>query len=322
MSNSETIVRRAPLIRGEDFETGEHLVVEVGGGKEHDDFFDQLKEIKKAAGIEDDKLKVNTGEDERVANIKTNIVRGHQQIWPFIPNGKEIAIVGGGWTLESTFEELRELYWRGVEIVACNNAASWLLERNIKPSAYMMLDARPDNHRFVEKPIKNCKYFLASQCDPSVFDACEGRDVYIWHTATDGTEAEKKVLDDYYLGNWVSVPGSSTIGFRSVCMLRILGYEHMHLFGIDSCYSHDGKEHHAYHQKENEEEETIPFGLGGRKFYVSAWQLSQALDFATLSKMYGNVFHLNVHGDGLIAHIVKTGFLAGKPTVEEDQAAA
>ena len=296
--------------------------VEFGCDQSHEEFFKGLEDLKEAVGIGGDILKVNTDDDTIVENVRQNIRRGHKQIWPYPPNDKEIAIVGGGWSLDSTIDELLELYWNGVEIIALNNSGQWLLEHNIKPAAVFMLDARESNLRFIEEPIEKCKYFIASQCHPKVFDAVEGRDVYIWHTAAVAGDAEKTVLDDYYFGNWVKVPGSSTVGFRTVCALRILGYEYLHLFGVDSCYSHSGKEHHAYPQPENDDEEVIPIGLGGKKFFLSAWQFSQALDFAAMIRIYGEAFKLSVHGDGLIAHIVNTGAEANQLIVEAGKAAA
>jgi hypothetical protein len=59
---------------------------------------------------------------------------------------------------------------------------SFALNNGIKPSAYVMVDALEFNARFVEKVIPDCKYFIASQCHPSVFEKLpKEQDIYLAH---------------------------------------------------------------------------------------------------------------------------------------------
>ncbi len=267
------------------------------------DFYAGLEKMMKDAGLTE--IKLNTDDDQILANVQENIRRQHPQAKPHGVSSNETIIVGGGWSLNDTFDDLKKLVWKGANIVACNGAGNWLMERNIKPHAIVVLDARPINVSFVEQDIPGCKYFLASQCDPSLFEACEDRDTYIWHCLSGGKE-EEKILDEYYVGNWNIVPGTCCVGFRTVCLMRMLGFIYYHIFGVDSCYKETG-EHHAYAQSQNEGEETIRIRVAGKNFTVSAWQYSQAIDFAGLVRSQGHQFFLDVHGDGLIAHMIRNG---------------
>src|SRR5262245_24262920 len=78
---------------------------------------------------------VNTPDDTLLANIKHSIRLGYPQVksQPLQPD--RVCIVGGGPSLESTFAELRELYFEGAKVVTVNGAYHWCLERNIRPSA-------------------------------------------------------------------------------------------------------------------------------------------------------------------------------------------
>jgi len=265
------------------------------------DFFSGLKKKMKEAGLEG--LKINVEDDKLLDNVRQNIRRQLPQVRPHQINSAETVVVGGGWSLDETFEDLRKCVWKGANVVACNGAGNWLVERNIKPHAIVILDARPSNVKFVEQNIEGCKYFLASQCDPSLFEACKDRDTYIWHCGS-GEGEEGKILDEYYVGAWNVVPGTCCVGFRAVCMLRMLGFMYFHIFGVDSCYKETG-EHHAYAQPENDGEDTIRIQVAGKDFTVSAWQYSQAIDFAALVKCQGHQFFLDVHGNGLIAHMIR-----------------
>jgi hypothetical protein len=86
----------------------------------------------------------------------------------------------------------------------------------------------------------------------------------------------------------------------------MLGFRRFHLFGADSCLTDDGK-HHAYSQPENDGMMIFPAYVGGRKFLCHPWMFSQAQEMMDLIKFYGHAFELEIHGDGLLKHILTTG---------------
>jgi hypothetical protein len=265
---------------------------------------DPLRPPEGAEPFDNSDLKLNISEDRILENVERNIRRGLPQLNVYPTRPEHVCLVAGGWSLDDTFDELRDLYWAGSPLIALNGAGNWLVERNLRPGALVVLDARPMNVSFVEREIPKCKYFLASQCDPGLFDACEGREVYVFHALT--VEREKDLLEEYYRGRYHHVVGGSTVGLRAITLARFLGFEFMHLFGFDSCYTPEGK-HHAYAQPWNENEGSTRMWCAGKEFRCSAWQASQAEQFVSFVKVNGEHFHLSVHGDGLLAHIVQTG---------------
>lgn len=264
---------------------------------------------------------VNTPDEVIRANIAQNIRRGLPQVRKYAPNAQRIALVGGGPSLLSTFDELRAQAFAGDKLVAVNGTYRWLLERNLKPSVMVMLDARPSNVRFLEPYVPGCKYFLASQCDPAAFDLCarEGRDVTIFHCI--GDAEEEAMLRDYYDGRFCVVQcgttGGTTVMLRAIVLMATLGFHRMDLYGMDSCWLGDA--HHAYPQPENDQDRrmtitVVPKRADGTRidalakaFVCDPWHMRQAEEFQTLIASLGAHFSLHVHGDGLLAHIVKTG---------------
>jgi len=261
---------------------------------------------------------VNVGCEKVIENVRCNIARPLPQFQPIPerPMGQaEVALVHGGWSLEETMDELWELVHRGVPVIASNGAAAYLYEQNIRPDGHILLDAQEANVRFVEKAIPDCVYYLASQCHPKVFDACEGRDIHIWHCGCFFKEGEKEILDDYYKKKYQIVPGGSTVGIRSIGLAWLRGFRLIHIFGMDSCYAEDGR-HHSFVQPQNDREQiNAVLGVlssGGEQeaaisFRCSGWQASQAEQFVDFVKNCGDAFHLNMHGSGLLAAIVNTG---------------
>lgn len=250
---------------------------------------------------------INTSDDQLLANIRHSIALGYPQVRPQAPQPDRVCIVGGGPSLIDTEQELVELYFEGAKVVTLNGAYAWCLARNIRPSAQIVLDARASNARFVNPPIPQCRYLLASQCAPETWAAVAGRpDVWIWHAMGDDN-AHRALLDEYYRGMWAATPGGTTVAMRAVALLRMLGFMRMDLFGIDSCWF--GSQHHAFAQPENESDRRYTFDVHptghpemARRFVCSSWHVAQFQDFLQMVRINGHQFLLNIHGDGLLAY--------------------
>jgi len=250
-----------------------------------------------------DNLGLNLPHEEWLSNIRTNIKRHLPQVKPFLVQDVEVCLVGGGPSLEETLPELKELVENGCKIITVNGSHDWVVSKGLRPSAHVMIDGREWNSRFVKNPVKGCRYLIASQCHPSVFDALEGQDTWIFHAVN--YKGETEMLDEYYMGHYHLIVGGSTVMLRAIHLVRMLGFKRMHIFGMDSCYLDD--KHHAYDQPENDDYKVIPVVCAGKTFQCAAWQAAQAEDFMKFIRANGDNFELSVKGPGLIAHIIKTG---------------
>lgn len=249
--------------------------------------------------------KLNATQEAIRENVKFNIAQGWQQVVPHPTNETEVMIVGGGWSLPEFQDDIHHKRAADVKLITLNGAYGWCLERGLIPSALIMVDSRPHNFRFSKPVIDNCKYFIASQCHPSVFEGLPKDRTYIWHTSADLIGDLLKA--EYGEDAWYPVPGGSTALLRSIPLLRMLGFKSFHLYGCDSCIS--DKQHHAYPQPENDSEQIFPVvaNPSGRIFHGHTWMISQAQEFMDLIKFLGEEINLEVHGDGLLAHILNTG---------------
>lgn len=256
--------------------------------------------------------RMNVEDSTQIEQIRYAIRQGHPQVWQCGPKYEQVAIVGSGPSLKSTERELVALIHDGVKVVALNGAYHWCLERNIKPSAVVVLDARESTARFVQPEIPGCIYYAASQCHQSVWDALAGRsNVGIFHAVGGDTDSKTKaILQAYYDGFWVGVPGGTTVATRAIGLLRTLGYLRFHLFGVDCCWL--GEDHHAFAQPENEKDRRIAVTIAptddpadARVFYCAPWMLKQFEDFLMMIRHMGNTFKCAVHGDGLLAYALQ-----------------
>ncbi len=245
---------------------------------------------------------VNEDKDKIRDNIRINVQRGLPQIRPYETQWDEVLnLVGGGATLKDAdvFAHLLDTYLRGTKVVTVNGSYQWCLERDITPSVQVVLDSRELNNKFVDPISDKCKYFISSQCHPSLFDKLEGKSVYIWHCAGDDNV---DLLEDAYGDDYFPVMGGSTVVTRTIHLLRMLGFPKFEVYGFDSCIM---EEHHAYEQPENDEEQVLDIMVSGKEFQCTAAHYHQAKEFVEMIAKTGEHYDLAVHGNGLISHIIK-----------------
>jgi hypothetical protein len=245
---------------------------------------------------------VNEDKDKIRENIKANVKLGLTQVKPYETQmGKTISLIGGGASLndDKVYAHLLDTYLRGIKVVTVNGAYKWCLDRDIKPSAQIVLDSREFNNRFVDPIIDKCKYLISSQCHPSMFEKLKGKEVHIWHCAGDDNF---DLLKEVYGDDYFPVMGGSTVTSRAIHLLRMLGFPKLEIYGFDSCIM---EHHHAYEQSENDDEAVLNIMVSGKEFKCTAAHYHQAKEFVDMISKTGEHYDLAVHGDGLISHIIK-----------------
>ncbi len=208
---------------------------------------------------------------------------------------QEVLIVGGGPSVKENIEEIR--FKQKAErafLIALNGTADFLIENGINPDAMIVIDARDTNIRFFTDRVKKCSpwVYLASQCDPSLFDA------WLYPTLFH--------IDIPRLGYMVpgdrpiqAVGGGCAVGLIAMSLAYTLGFRSMHLYGYDSSYSDD--QHHAYAQPENDDEPVLEAHVSGRTFKCAPWMVMQTNQFQELAKQLIELdCEIQVHGYGLL----------------------
>lgn len=210
-----------------------------------------------------------------------------------------IAIVGGGPSLAQTLPELRA--FRG-PIMAAGSAHDYLMEQGIEPTYAVVLDPDPLMAAYLKRPSDTCRYLVASHVAPHVLYALAGKQVYLF-----GAGGTFDLTDFENLP--VVMVGGRTVGTRAMGMALGLGYTEMHLFGMDSCL--DGRAVHAYEITEDAEfDEVIRQSArvvycNGKTFRCASYMLGQATDFQRFMGVWGDKVSVEVHGEGLLAEIMK-----------------
>lgn len=236
---------------------------------------------------------INTNRDRLWANLESSskLALTNLQLQPECEG--EVLLVGGGPSVKKYLGEIMGRQAEGALVVALNGSADFLYENGITPDWHLMVDARPENVRFV-RDSKAKRFFIGSICDPLVFQALEGRDVTIFHPHI--SDMENRAPDGAHL-----IGGGSTIGLLAMSIAYTQGFRKFHLYGYDSSYEDD---HHAYKQPENDGEVTVEAVVNGRKFKCAAWMVTQVQEFQQIAPVLANYgCEIYTHGSGLLPHV-------------------
>lgn len=236
-----------------------------------------------------------------VANIKANTARGLSQVTD-LPEWREqmpIALAAGGPSIKETLPELR----RFVNVMAAGSAHDWVQAQGIRPKWAIVSDPDAIMANYLRNPCPDTTYLIASQCDAAVFDALAGYRVATWHCGDSEHDTsvwgpERKIM----------IGGGCTVGTRAMIMAMCLGFWNQHLFGYDSCIRPDA--HHAYdYSTPDEQLGTVrPIKIGGpngREFMMASYMVGQLFDFKQIIDRLGHKLRVTVHGDGVLAELMK-----------------
>jgi hypothetical protein len=251
---------------------------------------------------------VNTEDEQIKANILKNLELGFPEAHPFEAQTQELIILAGGPSINDYVDEIRLNKMFGIPVVTVNGAYNWAIEHGIKPDLQIVLDARAFNKRFVEPIIPSCHYLIASQCDPDLVKSIPREQITLWHCGS--AEAIKEAVAEFTEQTGKEhevypVYGGMTVMLRAFQLLLMLGFSRYAVYGFDSCLIDD--KHHGYAQPENDGNEVIRVKCGDREFKCEGWMVTQAHEYVELQSMISEFVEMDIKGDGLIAHIIKTG---------------
>ena len=239
------------------------------------------------------------------ANREANWPRLHERPDFLGKRDKPLAICAGGPSLKNFIGKIYEDF---DDIMVCGSAHDFLIESGIDPTYSVQCDGAPEAKQFFNLRLPNLQYLVCSQCDPIMFEGLPRDQVFMWNCLDEDPEYNKS-----YFNSEPAIGGGCTTTLRAINVAIVLGYQHLHMFGFDSCFE-DVNSQHAYEYKEWGSN-LVDFLVnvdGGKPFKSNALFLAQAAQFQEMCNNFGHLFEPYVYGDGLIAEMIKVGKLKGE----------
>lgn len=191
--------------------------------------------------------------------------------------GKPLAVVGSGPSAADYLHELQR--WPG-DIWAINGMFDFLDENGIDNADFMGCDPQPLMTKFLTKPRKDAKYYLASISCPELFDQLRGFDVRPWHMSEPDLE---------FQSGDVVVYGGSTCLTRAPFLAQMLGYRSVTIYGADSSFTDrthvDDRERHGFGPDRNKR---IQVRVGETLFETNVAMAHQASNICAIKTIFGD----------------------------------
>lgn len=239
---------------------------------------------------------LNAPREAFASNIARNLARGLPTL-----RTKGALLVAGGPSAADYVDDIRDHQKRGFDLFAVNGAHDWLIGNGIIPDACVLMEASEVVGTFVKRPQADCRYYLASQCHPTMFDRLSGYDVCMWHAYLD--EAAIALVEGADPHPTI-LAGGNTVGLHTVAILHTLGVRRLRAYGMDS--SHRGGADHAYDNSQQSEAKEIEFFFEGKRYLSTGTWAAQAEMFARFLPRYFRLgLKIEVIGDGLLPEMAR-----------------
>lgn len=254
-------------------------------------------------------------QEEMNANVEATIKRGYTRINEYLDKfSGAVSIVGAGPTIRQTYTELKG------DVMSCNSALGFLLEKGIVPKFQMMWDAHPLVATFA-MPHPDIIYLVAARCHPSVFERLEGCKIISWHAGGDHNITE--FLQERSI-NEPMINGGSAAVTRCMYLAYALGYREEHLFGCDSSYSDEGDTHvNGSVVPEKDMQVWVGNGAGNKCFRTTPEWCAQIEEFKMIYQHFYNYCGatIEVYGEGMLQHVARImeGYKVSREQYEKEQ---
>ena len=213
-------------------------------------------------------------------------------------------IVGGAPSIESRIGAIRDTVESPYNILCSVNCVhNWLIGHNIIPNIHVVFEEDITLDVVIGKPHPDVYYYVCSHCPPRVFDFFKNSKVVLWHHWAADKEYEDAVAG-IYPGEFM-VGGGYTTLFRTINIAVLLGYREFDLFGVDSSFEDDDKQHIAGYPTKPSPEGLADIHIKGKKFRTLGALALQAEFLRKFCKDNSDRVKVRVHGSGLLPFMLQ-----------------
>lgn len=234
-------------------------------------------------------------------NMRSSLGRGLPTLKVCKPHKFVLSVAGGGPSLADTAKDLTGY------IATVNGSLRFLLSRPIIDGSPYFCGVMDPGEHIADALVadRNVRYYVASNCHPSVFDKLKSCSVVLWHTTPVSTGDEVNATDILARsgGDWLAVGGGCTMGLRWINLGYLLGFRIFNLHGMDSSFRGDST--HAYPDRMDGRSRIT---INGRSTRLNF--LEQVNNFFSVMETFRRPefdrTEIKVFGEGLLQDIIRS----------------
>ena len=150
----------------------------------------------------------------------------------------KVVVCAAGPSLLHHIKLIKQLSEQGIPVCAVKGTANVLIDHGIVPKYAVFMDGQENQIRFFDNPHPDVHYYMASQTHPKVLERLKDHKLTVWHAS------RFDMLKQGSYKGWY-ITGGRTTGLRALNLMRALGYNELHILGMD-CSFPAGKPSHVY----------------------------------------------------------------------------
>lgn len=179
----------------------------------------------------------------------------------------------------------------GCETLALNGSLKLFTDVGLAPTYWAGCDPQPLMAQFLKSAPQDTIYFVASKCDPVVFETLQGHDVRLWH------------IDDTEIPYVRSVPTAVSVTLTALHLMTRLGYRHFDMWGWDGCYL-NGLDHAVTQDHNDSETITVDVGPNAERRFQTTGSWTAEVNDAVQQLALAD-YQVTINGGGMIGEIMR-----------------
>lgn len=198
-------------------------------------------------------------------------------------------LLGGGPSIDLA----KDQYLIGKRVVL-GSSHDYVLKNICTPDIAVFMDPTETFSSMIKCPNPDVTYYVASQCDPALFDLLldNNCNVIVWNNDSG--------LKGLSYGGGIIIGGGCTVATRALYIGVCMGYRNFDLYGVDSSLI-ENRNHPYFHPADVKHFDIQNVKCGEKYFQSTTDMLAQAIDFYKINEKFGDKWDLNFVGPGLLS---------------------
>ena len=224
-----------------------------------------------------------------------------------------LMIVGGGPSVNSELETMKELYAKGMPVMAIARMYPWCVKNGLGPTFVASMDSMEEQEKGFENINSETIHLMCSVTRPSLFKDLPKGKVFIWDNMDDIVVRNIRREAGYTVATCVQGGGSVTVSSLSLGMN--LGFADFHIFGADCMFPSKDQTHAEGIAGDNVEYIVEEVTIAGKTYLSTAAFVmfaKQFLDMVWAGYTAGLLRRVKFYGECLINKMWDGKFLTEK----------
>ena len=240
-------------------------------------------------------------------NMRANYAKGLPDFFEITQSRRgEIAVVGGGPSIDGQIDELKALKTCGVPVITIARMYPWCVEHGIVPDYVVSLDCAEEQEKGFTAIQKETTHLIAAVSRPELIDMIKaaGAPIYLFDARDD--RKIKTMRRDAGYTTCTVINSGGTVVITCMAAAFTIGFNDLHIFGFDCMFPSLDQFHAQGIAGTSVEQQVCTVSVNGEDVLTTPSFVEfarQALDIFSVAHEAGLLHSVKVYGDSLVSRM-------------------